>query len=101
MAVLRPRTRLVNFRVDEEEFELLKKSAEITGARSISDHARNQTLGNKESLTDNPQTLGNEIKQLRTQMTGLTMMVTELLGRGMPQANLPQEEQALNGDIAH
>ncbi len=44
MSVLRPRNRLVNFRLSEDEFELLRDSCGLFGARSISDFARTSVL---------------------------------------------------------
>ena len=40
MAVLRPRSRLVYFRVSEEEYDLFAGMCQSEGARSISDLAR-------------------------------------------------------------
>lgn len=40
MAVLQPRTRLVYFRVSEEEFAQMKRMCAASGARSISEMAR-------------------------------------------------------------
>jgi len=40
MAVLKPRNRLVYFRVSEEEFQLFTNMCQAEGARSISDLAR-------------------------------------------------------------
>lgn len=40
MPVFKPRNRLVNFRLSEEEFEKLRASCALTGARSLSDFAR-------------------------------------------------------------
>jgi hypothetical protein len=40
MPVYRPRNRLVNFRVNEEEYESLRAACAQNGARSISDFAR-------------------------------------------------------------
>ena len=40
MAVTKPRNRLVNFRVSEDEFQSLREACETGGARSISDFAR-------------------------------------------------------------
>ena len=40
MAVIKPRNRLVNFRVSEDEFKSLREACETGGARSISDFAR-------------------------------------------------------------
>jgi len=39
------RTRLVNFRVTDEEFERLKTASSRQGARCLSDFARSLTLG--------------------------------------------------------
>lgn len=44
MSVLRPRNRLVNFRLSEDEFEKLRASCSVQGARSISDFARSSVL---------------------------------------------------------
>jgi hypothetical protein len=41
----KPRTRLVNFRVTDEEFELLKAACSRHGARCLSDFARGVMLG--------------------------------------------------------
>ena len=40
MAIYSPRTRLVNFRLSEDEYQTLKDAAFRQGARSISDFAR-------------------------------------------------------------
>ena len=44
MSVINPRTKLVNFRVSEEEFLNLKATSAQFGARSLSDFARNAVL---------------------------------------------------------
>lgn len=41
MPILKPRTRIVTFRLAEEEFERIKSLCIAEGARSISDYARN------------------------------------------------------------
>ena len=45
MTVPRPRTRLVNFRVNDEEYEALRIACAEHRARSISDYARLAVLG--------------------------------------------------------
>ena len=45
MAVLKPRNRIVYFRVSEEEFQNLRAYCETYGARSVSDLARSAVLG--------------------------------------------------------
>ena len=44
MPVYRPRTRLVNFRLSEDEFLKLKDTCARSGARSVSDYARAAVL---------------------------------------------------------
>lgn len=44
MAVLKPRTRLVNFRLSEEEFQNLRAACASQGARSVSEFARGAVL---------------------------------------------------------
>lgn len=45
MGVLKPRNRIVYFRVSEEEFQSLRSYCETCGARSVSDLARSAVLG--------------------------------------------------------
>ena len=44
MSILKPRNRLVNFRLTEEEFVYLRDACLAQGARSISDFARSAVL---------------------------------------------------------
>jgi len=44
MRILKPRTRLVNFRLNEEEYECLRSACTQQGARSLSDFARSVVL---------------------------------------------------------
>jgi hypothetical protein len=44
MAVTNPRTKLVNFRLSEEEFDSLIDACGTLGARSVSDFARSAVL---------------------------------------------------------
>jgi uncharacterized protein YerC len=49
MAVLRRRTRIVSFRISEEEYEDLMDLCAIRQARSLSDFARVATLGQSQA----------------------------------------------------
>lgn len=49
MAVLRPRTRLVYFRVSEDEYEKLHALCHQVGARSLSDLVRKSLLEDTDS----------------------------------------------------
>ena len=44
MPVYRPRTRLVNFRLSDDEYLTLKDTCARSGARSVSDYARAAVL---------------------------------------------------------
>lgn len=44
MSVLKPRNRLINFRLTEEEFVSLRDACRNQGARSISDFARSAVM---------------------------------------------------------
>ena len=44
MPVYRPRTRLVNFRLSEDEYQVLRETCFRSGARSVSDYARSAVL---------------------------------------------------------
>ena len=44
MSIVKPRNRLVNFRLNEEEYESLKAAYSLRGARSLSDFARSVVM---------------------------------------------------------
>ncbi len=99
MAVLKPRERLVYFRVSEDEFHQFVSVCEREGARSISDLARNavQRLiadcrSNREErdLTPNVE----KLEQLVVELTGQVQTLAALL-RG--QENSPAMCAGANG----
>jgi hypothetical protein len=71
MAIYSPRTRLVNFRLSEEEYQTLKEAAIQQGARSISDFARAAILNS----VAHPHKEGNNLD-----LAGLDRKVTEIQG---------------------
>lgn len=40
MAVFKPKTRMISFRLSEDEYECLRQTSQSRGARSVSDYAR-------------------------------------------------------------
>ena len=52
MSVINPRTKLVNFRLSEEEFQNLRAASAHFGARSLSDFARAAVLKSSTGDTD-------------------------------------------------
>jgi len=79
MSVLRPRNRLVNFRLSEDEFEKLKSSCEQFGARSISDFARGSVLGRLEQAPVPVKDSEHRLTKLDTKVDLLETRVGQLL----------------------
>jgi len=92
MPVLKPRNRLVNFRLSEEEFERLKASCALYGARSLSDFARAAVLrsvapggaaDHGDSLPDGRATqIDRKIHDLESRVTQLLNLVEGLRSAG-------------------
>ena len=79
MSVLKPRNRLVYFRVSEDEFRELNHIRESMGARSISDLARSamQRLL-REGCQDRPDGVNQRLSALETVVADLRQRVEEM-----------------------
>ncbi len=73
MRVSRPRTRLVNFRVNEEEYAALVAACSENGARSLSDFARLAVLRRAGG--------GRQAPAMQWRLAALGHKMTELEGR--------------------
>lgn len=80
MRVLKPRNRLVYFRVSEEEFNRFSKICEAAGARSISDLARVavQHLIHEPVAKSQADEVVEKLRVLETGMSDLSKRVQEL-----------------------
>lgn len=76
MPVYHPRTRLVNFRLSEEEFEMLKETCARSGARSISDFARAAILATS-AVPVALSTCGNRLERLESLLTRLEASLSQ------------------------
>jgi hypothetical protein len=96
MLVPRPRTRLVNFRVSDEEYETLRTACTRHGARSISDFARLAVLGWAGSTDLQATAMQWRLSTLGHTMAELEGRVGHLLGvlegRGLPGSR-PEAER--------
>ena len=90
MSILHPRTRLVNFRLSEEEFDKLKESCARLGARSISDFARNSVLKDINEPLPGGQRLHSKVAELEVQV-GQVMNLLRATG----QSTSPQVFQSV------
>jgi uncharacterized protein (DUF1778 family) len=80
MAIQKPRTRLVNIRLSEEEFALLQRATAESGARSISDFCRNAILKSSgSSSTQDLHEVERRLGQLESTMTQLSDRLSALL----------------------
>jgi hypothetical protein len=100
MSVPRPRTRLVNFRVSEEEYGTLRAACARHGARSISDFARLAVLGWAGSTDLQATAMQWRMSSLGHKMAELEGRVGHLLGAlegcGLPES-LAEVEQTEPG----
>jgi hypothetical protein len=80
MPVLKRRTRIVSFRLSEEEYEVLFASCVSNGARSLSDYARSATCRpldkGKPSAADRK--AERSIRQLRNRVDELDRVIQQL-----------------------
>ena len=105
MAVLKPRERLVYFRITEDEFHQFAGVCEQAGARSISDLARNavQRLiaeGNRERENHDLAPKMHSLEKLIAEVTAQLQMLIALRGGGgagsAEQAPGPETQQPGN-----
>jgi hypothetical protein len=82
MSVFRPRSRIISIRLSEEEYTGLKRLCSDTGARSVSDLAREgmRTLLNGNGTTREG-ALGSWTDEFRLQMRSLDRKIEELTAR--------------------
>jgi hypothetical protein len=84
MAIDRKRSRLVSFRLSEQEYQILHNSTLTGGARSISDFARRALLdgngrGSAEAQPEGGVTVNNNtLEQLVTTMGELNRVISRL-----------------------
>jgi hypothetical protein len=71
------RSRIVNFRVTDEEFEQMKSAQARQGARCMSDFARTTVLA---STTVDGEHVGNRLLELERRVASLEFMTSRLGG---------------------
>jgi hypothetical protein len=87
MAVTKPRNRLVNFRVSEEEFQNLREACLSGGARSISDFARSAVLNTFGGANEQEGLLKIRLSTIDQKMDELDSSLRTLLGRLNPSTS--------------
>jgi len=87
VAVLRSRTRLVTFRMDPEEYAALRRVCVTTGARSISEFAREAVLASvemggsaKANLGGDLVTLTGRLHELDRSLKAASGLISKILG---------------------
>lgn len=105
MSVLKPRNRIVYFRVSEDEFHQFHDICQSAGARSLSDLARfaMRTLI-QDGAFDRPPHVFEKLTSLETMVSDLNrqiQLLTESLGKRQSQEALStkvREVESQNGD---
>jgi hypothetical protein len=106
MPVYRPRTRLVNFRLNEEEYATMCAACSQNGARSISDFARLAVLSHAAADEKQATSMQWRLSALGHKMSELERRVSQLIrlleivdtdGNGAPPRRADAREQAREG----
>jgi hypothetical protein len=92
MPVPKPRSRLVNFRVNDEEYEILRIACAERGARSISDYARLSVLGSGGGSPASASSIERQLAALGLKVNQLENRMSDLLGRLENRGNAPQQD---------
>lgn len=114
MPVFKPRNRLVNFRLSEEEFDKLRASCSLYGARSLSDFARAAVMrsvahglpAGEYGATDYPRdegSLGNlnqKVTELESQLAQLLRLVDAIRPESSPHSGNPLEAMRAGEQVA-
>lgn len=92
MAVLRSRSRLVTFRLDPEEYAALRRVCVSTGARSMSEFAREAVLASVDAgnssrgaLAGDLVTLTSRLNELDKLLRSASGLIGKVLGAGEEQ----------------
>jgi hypothetical protein len=100
MPVFKPRNRLVNFRLSEEEFAQLRATCSQFGARSLSDFARSAVLRSVSGETagapasDGHLTvLDRKVNDLEGRVSELIQLIQHLQGAEADKPTLPYAAQ--------
>lgn len=80
MAVLRSRSRLVTFRLDPEEYAALRRVCISTGARSLSEFAREAVLSSVDAGGAAKATLGGDLMTLTSRLHELDRLLKSVGG---------------------
>ncbi|MDX1979812.1 MAG: hypothetical protein SFV51_06065 [Bryobacteraceae bacterium] len=99
MPVFNPRNRLVNFRLSDEEFDQLRASSAVSGARSLSDFARNAVMrcaAETASGRVNPPRpdIDSKVIELECRVTELVALIEALKQDGVNAAAVSGEAAA-------
>jgi hypothetical protein len=80
LAVLRSRSRLVTFRLDPEEYAALRRVCISTGARSMSEFAREAVLASVDAGNSSRGSLGGDLVSLTTRLHELDKLLKSASG---------------------
>ena len=75
---LKPRNRIVVFRLTEEEYECLKSACSLSGGRTLSDYTRSELLSIVHS--NSPEgVIGRQVSEINEKLTDLHTLLNKLV----------------------
>src|SRR5690242_15856387 len=75
---LKPRNRIVVFRLTEEEYECLKSACSLSGGRTLSDYTRSELLSIVHS--NSPEgVIGRQVCEINEKLNGLHTLLNKLV----------------------
>jgi hypothetical protein len=93
MVVFKRKTRMVTFRLSEEEFQFLRAVSGSKGARSVSDYARDTLFRTSQAARRQPAEIQAKVDKLAGDLEALNREV-QSLRTGQPAANNGAETEA-------
>ncbi len=83
MSTFKVRSRLVNFRLTQEELENLRVACLLRGSRNLSDFARTAVLTSVESQIDPESAVRDRLDRMEARLAGLESLLQSLLNHAM------------------
>jgi hypothetical protein len=104
MTALKPRVRLIRFRLSEEEYQAVNRLCISEGARSLSDFVRSALQNSTGKSFDSPETaIDAELRTVRQrveQLSDSVMELTLLIEEASPEASPEGDRAAEHSEVS-
>jgi uncharacterized protein (DUF1778 family) len=83
-----PRTRVIHFRINEQEYDAVRSACRIAGGQNFSEFARRATVDVARSLADGNGVLQNQLNNLGQKLSHVDSVLGELVSTLKPARTL-------------